>query len=67
MMDKNSKYLIYTSFGDKSQIGSWLSGWEKSQRPFDIWATYYGDTEVDTKISKSCREYSNTLVVSNFI
>jgi len=52
MMDKNSKYLIYTSFGDKSQIGSWLSGWEKSQRPFDIWATYYGDTEVDTKIVK---------------
>jgi hypothetical protein len=36
---QKSKYLLYTSAGDRSNVHEWLSG----ERNFDLWITYYGD------------------------
>ena len=37
----NSKYLVFTSAGDKSNLHHWLKG----ERNFDLWISYYGDKE----------------------
>jgi len=34
-----SKYLVFTSAGDRDSIECWLKGWKE----FDLWVTYYGD------------------------
>jgi hypothetical protein len=34
-----SKYLVYTSAGDNSNVVQWVRG----PRSFDLWITYYGD------------------------
>jgi len=34
-----SKYLVYTSAGDKANLHCWLKGY----RNFDLWITYYGN------------------------
>jgi len=42
-----SKYLVYTSAGDHSNLYNWLavSGAPKVRKSFDLWVTYYGDQE----------------------
>lgn len=34
-----SKNLVFTSAGERSNLGAWLKG----QRDFDLWVAYYGD------------------------
>lgn len=34
-----SKYLVFTSAGDRANLQNWLKG----RRNFDLWVTYYGD------------------------
>lgn len=46
-----TKYLVFTSAGDNSNLHSWLEG----DRNFDLWVTYYGDEENPyTKDSNYC-------------
>lgn len=35
----NSKYLVFTSAGDHSNLELWIKG----HKNFDLWVTYYGD------------------------
>ncbi len=35
-----SRYLVFTSAGDRSNVHRWLRG----RRDFDLWIAYYGDT-----------------------
>jgi hypothetical protein len=47
-MDKSpSKYLVYTSAGDHSNLYNWLKNADsqKEGKAFDLWVTYYGDQE----------------------
>ena len=45
VVDKNakarSKYLVFTSAGDKSNLNYWFRG----KHNFDLWINYYGDVE----------------------
>lgn len=36
-----SKYLVFTSAGNNSQLNHWLKG----EKNFDLWISYFGDTE----------------------
>ncbi len=43
-----SKYLVYTSAGDHSNLHYWLKGIdgkEECRKNFDLWVTYYGDVK----------------------
>ncbi|MBF0123498.1 MAG: hypothetical protein HQL21_08885 [Candidatus Omnitrophica bacterium] len=35
----SSRYLVFTSAGDRSSVDAWVQG----RRDFDLWITYYGD------------------------
>ena len=45
MSSTKSKYLVYTSAGDRANLHYWLKGFDgkECRRNFDLWVTYYGD------------------------
>ena len=49
MKSPGSKYLVYTSAGDKANLYYWLkkNKGQKCYKNFDLWVTYYGDQKKD--------------------
>lgn len=59
MKAPNSKYLVYTSAGDNSNISFWLNRFDgrEAKKEFDLWITYYGDRQED-RYKESCDFYN---------
>jgi hypothetical protein len=50
-----SKFLVYTSAGDNSNLHYWLKNFsnQKCNNNFELWITYYGDEEEDRYLKLS--------------